>query len=171
MDSLNFVITIHANIYTSYWWEGHNCSPPLNPTNKDLVATALLRYSYSNVISPEGKALSHSLNVAFCKAREYGWGGGSVSALGSWRPTGIIHINTPCHWLINIANKWRLPRQGAGVHEVSSNVCLTISPVLKEVILGSDVGRTHKDNTLWQQKRSGEMSVCLDLFLLFHWVA
>lgn len=51
---------------------------------------------------------------------------------------------------------------------LSSKVCLTVSPVLKEVILGSDVGGTHRDNTFWQWRRSGEMSVCLDLFLLFH---
>lgn len=56
-------------------------------------------------------------------------------------------------------------------HGFSSKVCLTVSPVLKEVIPGSDVGWTHKDNTLWQWKRSGELSVCLDLFLLFHQVA
>ena len=47
-----------------------------------------------------------------------------------------------------------------------SKVCLTVSP--EEVIPGSDVGWTQ--NTLWQRRRSGELSVCLDLFLLFHQV-
>lgn len=53
-------------------------------------------------------------------------------------------------------------------HGFSSKVCLTVTPVLKEVIPGSDVDWTHNDNTLWQWKCCTELSVCLDLSLLFH---
>lgn len=53
----------------------------------------------------------------------------------------------------------------------TKNLCLTASPVLQEVIPGSDGDCTYDDNTLQGWKRSREQSVCLDLVLLFRRVA
>lgn len=89
------------NCLTSVWQIRHDCN------------------NNNNVHSPEGREVNRSLMSLFERRGRGEGGDGWVRASGSWRPTGTIHINTTCHWLINIANKWRLPRQGSGVHAVS----------------------------------------------------